>query len=488
MARSLKEFKEIHDPFARSGVKSSTYERELPARTNRFLITSAQNATPVHAKFFKCMQTMCGALKAELLVIPLRYKNPTSTWTGSQENAEHWAPEVTPYLWNAWRTLNRNLVLMANIKTQPTASNPLTGFDAVSSAASGILGHTKVQLKCISTPSNKMAKILTTTGACTLPNYTDSKAGKIGEFHHSLSAVLVELDGPLFHLRHVYYDKRTESVTDHEHQYFINRVGRAPRPLALVMGDTHVDSICPEVAHATFGPGGMIPTLKPKRIVWHDLLDAYSCNPHHHGNPFNAIAKRGKSADDVHAEVQRAIQFVKKHTPAFSESILVNDNHGDMLRRWVIANDWRLDPVNARFYLETALAMVNGTKLTESGTSYPNPFAYWLGKAKIPRVRILGSDESLKVANVELSMHGHAGPNGARGSIRNIRRIGVKSIIGHSHTPGIDEGCTQSGTSTLLRLEYNGGPSSWMNAHTWLQHDGKRQLNFIINGAWRAKK
>ena len=49
-----------------------------------------------------------------------------------------------------------------------------------------------------------VAKLLTTTGACTVSNYTDSRAGRIGEFHHSLSAILVEVDGRRFHLRPVH--------------------------------------------------------------------------------------------------------------------------------------------------------------------------------------------------------------------------------------------------------------------------------------------
>jgi len=92
------------------------------------------------------------------------------------------------------------------------------------------------------------------------------------------------------------------------------------------------------------------------------------------------------------------------------------------------------------------------------------------------------------LANVELGMHGNKGPNGARGSIRNLRRIGVKSVIGHSHTPGEDEGSTQVGTSTGLRLEYNSGPSSWLQAHCALNDDGKRQLAVIVDGHYKAEK
>ena len=37
--------------------------------------------------------------------------------------------------------------------------------------------------------------------------------------------------------------------------------------------------------------GGLLHTVGPEKLIWHDLLDAYSVNPHHRGNPFNAIAK-----------------------------------------------------------------------------------------------------------------------------------------------------------------------------------------------------
>lgn len=88
---------------------------------------------------------------------------------------------------------------------------------------------------------------------------------------------------------------------------------------------------------------------------------------------------------------------------------------------------------------------------------------------------------------IELSLHGDQGPNGARGSLKNLRRIGTKAIIGHSHSPGIDEGGMQVGTSTRLRLEYNHGPSSWLNTHAVIYDNGKRSLINIIKGKWRLQ-
>ena len=482
--KSIKDFVVAHDPTYEIESTEVIFTRPLPANTRRFIITAAQNATPLHEDWWAVLQMMSQELKAELLVIPLRYKNPTSQWSGSQQNAEHWAAAARPFLWNTRHLLGPNLMILGDIKIQPTASSPLVGAEALSLQASGIVGHTKLQMRSVATPSNRMAKVLTTTGACTVSNYTDSRSGSIGAFHHSLSAVLVEIDGRQFHLRHVHYSVNLRSCTDLGTRYTATGSSAAPRPKAIVFGDTHVDAIDPDVEQGTFGKGGMVSVLKPEYLIWHDLLDAYSCNPHHIGNPFTAVAKARTGMDRVEAEVSRAIEFVAKRNPKNCTSIIVGSNHNDMLRRWIISNDWRNDPINAKFYLSTALAMVDGVSLTRSGVTYPDPFAYWFRDAKIPNTRVLDEDESFMLCGVELGMHGDTGPNGARGSISNLRRIGVKSIIGHSHSPGIDEGAYQVGTSTGLRLEYNHGPSSWLNCHAILHADGKRQLVMLVDGKW----
>lgn len=461
------------------------FKRPIRPEAKTFIITAAQNATPVHEEFWACLQTARKALNAELIVVPIRYKNPTSRWTASQKNEESWAPQVQPYLYNARLTLNRNLLLLGDIKTQPTASDPLSGFESISGQESAIIAHTKLQLRSVATPANKMSKIITTTGACTVQNYTDSKAGKKGEFHHALAALIVEIDGPIFHLRQVNFDRKTGSFIDLETRYKPARAVRAPRPLALVMGDTHVDFIDPKVEAAT---DEIIAMLEPQNLIWHDLLDGYSANPHHFKNPFNAYAKRMAGADRVKEEVYRAIDHVAAKTPDSCQSIIVSSNHDDFLRRWVISNDWREDPTNAEFYLATAWAMIRDTKMGHGGTEYPSPFPYWFKQRQPgPKFRCLGGNESFMLGGVELGMHGDRGPNGSRGSAKNLRRIGVRSIIGHSHSPAIEEGCYQVGTSTRLRLEYNSGPSSWLNAHAILHADGKRQLIIIVNGKWRLQ-
>lgn len=457
------------------------FKRKLKP-TKRYIITAAQNATPVHEAFWEGLQTAAKHSGAELLVIPLRYRNPTSKWLKTDEEDDWWASAVMPYLWNVRKSLCANLAVLGDIKIQPTAVEPLTGLEGFSGTESSIVGHTKLALRTVPTPGHRMAKILTTTGACTVRNYSDTRAGKHGEFHHTLAACLVEIEGDKFWLRHLNADKHG-AFTDLDKRFIGNMVRDAEPPAAIILGDTHVDFTDPLVDRATFGRGGLVPSLKPERIVWHDLLDAYSCNPHHRGNPFNAIAKLSSGLDDVQGEVMRAIDFVIKRT-GDAKSFIVSSNHDDMLHRWILSHDWKADPRNAAFYLETALAMARGTTMGEGGTEYPRPFKYWVDSMQLRNITCLGG-EDLVVAGVLLSMHGDRGPNGARGSIKNLRRIGSKSVIGHSHSPGISEGTYQVGTSSKLRLEYNGGPSGWLNTHCVLHADGKRQLITIIEGRYR---
>jgi hypothetical protein len=458
------------------------FKRTLkPAK--RYLITAAQNATPLHTGFWQALDQARLFYDAELLVIPLRYRNPTSRFEAKNaETDEWWDPKVVPFLWNVRKQINKNLTVLGDIKIQPTAVEPLTGLEGFSGAESCIVGHTKLSFRTVPTPGSKMAKIMTTTGACTKKNYSDSRAGKHGEFHHTLGAVIVEVKGDKFWLRHLNANSNG-SFTDVDKRFESFQVTEALPAAAVVLGDTHVDFTDLSVDRATFGRGGLVDAVRAKKIIWHDLLDAYSVNPHHKGNPFNAIAKLQAGRDDVAAEVQRAIDFVVKRTGA-RESFIISSNHDDMLHRWILNHDWKTDARNAGFYLETALAIARATKMGDGGTEYPRPFKYWVDKACQPNVRCLGTEE-LIVQGILCSLHGDKGPNGARGSAKNLRRIGIKSVIGHSHSPVISEGCYQVGTSSKLRLEYNEGPSGWLNTHCVIHADGKRQLVTIIEGKFR---
>ena len=74
-----------------------------------------------------------------------------------------------------------------------------------------------------------------------------------------------------------------------------------------------------------------------------------------------------------------------------------------------------------------------------------------------------------------MSIHGHVGASGSRGSLQQYSRMSTKTVTGHSHSIGRIGGSVSVGTSTFLRLDYNKGASSWINAHGIVNRLGKFQ-------------
>lgn len=455
-----------------------------PENTNKFVITCAQNATEVNLEYLKALHSYCTYHEAELIIIPFTYGNITKD--------NNWFDDrLKPFFLEEERVLNSNLKIMANYLTLPTAINPLGGTTTkcITQASSGIFPHPQIALLSVPTPQNKLPKILTTTGTVTLPHYSKTKTGLNGKFNHTFGAVTVTIkDDSIFHIRHLlagddngFYDLDKFYAPDgtvHENQEI----------LAIATGDEHVDWIDEKVVKATYtNEDSIVNTLRPAKIFRHDTLDFYSRNHHHKDNFLTNFMKHHNTIDtkpitDVVSELERCIKFINDTTPDYATSYIVQSNHNDALTRWLCESDFREDPQNAILFLELNLAMLKNIKMTDSGVSTICPFEYW-SRDKTEAV-FLERDKSCRVADIEMSYHGDQGINGARGSAVSFTQIGTKSIIGHSHTPTINKGVYQVGTSSRLKLEYTHGPSSWLNTHCIIYPNGKRTLINIIDGEW----
>ena len=463
---------------------------EARGKRTTFVITSAQNATPVHAAGWRSLQTYCARKGATLLVIPYRYKNPTSVWSAKAKDHDWWAVEVQPYLISERVAVNKHLVLMADIMTQPTSERPLEGFETLTGAASAIIGHPKLELTTVPTPQARLPKILTTTGSITKRNYIPSKAGKKGEHHHTFGACVVETDGHRFHLRQLNM-KHDGSFCDLLEEYDGDEVRTYDRVPALVMGDTHVEVVDPNVVKATFTANdSIVKTLRPEALVWHDVHDGAAKNHHERGRVFHDYVRMTSGKGKVEEELDRTFAFIDRHSPADTRNVIVPSNHHDFLAEWAENTDPKRDPANAVFWAQTFLAVAQSkeTRWTPSGVQVQDAFAWW-GQRKlacIDRTSFLRRGESYLIRGIEVGYHGDKGPGGLRGSRAAFRRIGVKSIIAHAHAPGIMDGCYQVGTSSRLDLTYAAGaPSAWLHTHCIVYPNGKRSLINIIDGAWR---
>ncbi len=454
-----------------------------PENKSKVLFFSwAQNATPVHKGFLGAAKAFQKDTNAEIRIQTGRYRNPTSFWPDSQINAQWWAPELVPYLVNQRKALNKNLMLLADVTLVATAQHPLRGLEAFTRGESSIVGHPKLALRVVATPNQKLPKIMMTTGAITVPNYTDSGAGKKGEESHNLGAIIIEIvDDRTFHYHDVSARADGAFCWLDKAYYPDGTVGPAGAYELLSFGDAHPDFADPAVVSATFDKGGLVEKLNPKKLAFHDLLDSYAVNPHHEGNPFIAFAKQESGKDNMEAEVQRTIDWLIKYSEG-REAFIVPSNHDDMFTRWIKSTDWRSDPVNAKFYIKTVDYMLDGTVMTKNGVYTPDPFHYWVKKRNQKNIHCISGIENLTVASWLSSLHGHQGPNGARGSILNLSKLGTKVISGHGHSPAIEGGHRRNGTMTYLRLEYTGPISDWLNAHTSVDPMKKAHTHICIDG------
>lgn len=465
---------EIDIPDIDSVIESHGSEVHID-KHNRFIITSAQNNTPVDVKWWKSINAWANHHDSQILVIPIFYK------VGADEDL-WWAPEVLPYLITTEVHLG-GVRVYGDTNITPTAVNPLSGFDSISQGDSAIFGSTQIQMKTVATPQNRLPKILQTTGTTTFKNYRKCKTGKKGDFHHSLGAAIVELDGDVFHLRSVTGDNKSEFY-DLDLHCTPRGVKKVKSIEAIVVGDEHVMWNCPDVRAATFdNEDSIVNTLNPKYIVRHDVIDAYSVSHHHKHSPSIKFKKFLNGTDDLKAELDQTATFIEETTPKGSKSVIVPSNHHNHIKRWLEEVEWRSEPWNARLYHQLWDAWLEAIEKNESF----HPFTHWMKNNCGADVLYLTDDYPFIIKDIYVGYHGDKGINGARGTINSFAKIGSKTIVGHTHSPGIDKGCFMIGTSSKLNLEYTSGPSSWMNTHAIIHANGKRQLINIVYGEWRMQ-
>lgn len=474
-------------PLKEQPAEAPQMRKSLPT-VKRYIITSAQNATPIHKPTWQSLLLAAKYYDAELVVIPGRYKNPTSQWTQNNKDHEWWDEAVVPYLCDGWILLNERLLILGDVKVQWAARSPLTGLDALTKDKSAIVGHGSRGMRSIPTPQHKHAKTMYTTGACTVRNYTDTKQGMIAKFNHCLGAVIVEIDGDTFYVRQLNATKQGHFI-DLDMEFTPDEVRPAKPALSVSMGDTHQRWVDPDVVDATFtAVDSLVKLVNPRYLFWHDVVDFHSRNHHHKDNWLTNFAKRKYGIDDVRVEIEDAIRFVNKYTTRDRKSVVVSSNHDRAVMRWLMEADFRKDPTNAEFFLEIALMTARSARKTSGGVTYDDPFVLHAQKFAKSNVQFLKPGESKVLNQVEYGFHGDIGPNGSRGTTKNLSKLGVKVTKGHSHTAEIIDGCYSGGKSTGM-LEYEqGGPSSHTNSHVIQYANGKRAIITIINGRYCLKR
>jgi hypothetical protein len=312
----------------------------------------------------------------------------------------------------------------------------------------------------------------------------------MGNHHHTFGATVLEVCGDKFFLRQIIADE-SGGFYDMDTYYSPKGVieDKGETVEALVMGDIHVRQVDEDVISATFcGDESICGTLKPKRVLFHDVLDFKSRNHHERGSFVKEYIKHISVQESVEDEIRECVDFLDQHTPEYAKGYVVASNHDEAFDRWINEANPKNDHVNAWFYYQTMANIIPHPD--DPNPSFKNPLQYWAKewsqRVNDGEISFLERDQPFNVAGVELSNHGDVGCNGSRGSASNLSKIGQEVIIGHSHSPCIRDSVFQVGLSGKYDMGYNRGASSWLHCHCALYKNGKRTLLFIIDDKWRV--
>lgn len=457
-------------PRPRSGVRS-------------VIVTAAQDSTRLHEPFLANLLAYVEHLDARLIVGAFTYNK--ALYSDHAPQAGVYPEAIRPYISTEQTRLADAVAVCCEVNILPTAVQPLSGLETHSQGRHGVFPHAKVALSTVAQPKALGALLNYTTGAVTLPNYIQKKAGVKAQFHHIIAALLIQIDrqGRVW-LRHLLAD-RNGDFQDLDVCVENGKITTGHRVRAIAWPDIHREKMEEAVAQQLFfGAGSMLDTLRPEHQFFHDVLDFRARN-HHGTDDLHFLFERWcRNEESVEADVRMAAEFLEQTKRDWCESVVVESNHDLAFRKWLKkASAYAMDPVNAVFFLESQIAYIKSIRDGDKRFSVFEHACRLL--ADLDGVRFLREDDSYLLGDVEYANHGHLGAHGARGSLRAFARIGPKSTSGHGHAPGILDGAHEVGVCAL-EMGYNKGLSSWAVACDVQFRNGKRQLVVMQpDGAWR---
>lgn len=452
-------------------------KREVPENVDILLVTSAQNKTVVNGPMLKNMKAYCKfieenfGLKTHIMVIPARYRNPTSPVESVGNKVDEWWDSHISNMLYYNKIAFGDTLISADSRVRPTASMPLNGYETMCGENHLVIGHPRLHLKVLPRFKGEKLRVMTTTGFVTVKNYSRSKSGDKGFVHHSYGFVMLEKkkSGTCLAPRPV---KVNGDGTFTDVRYYVEneQVTTIDSCAGFIYGDIHHR----EVNQDKMGMSALlVDTLKPKNIVFHDLFDGSTVNPHEQDDLFIKKLKIKQGLNLIDDEVEEAISFLENYREEFEGNIyVVQSNHDDFLDRHVNKFNWKNDLHNSEAYLKYA-TIQQSVDLRESGNIFGHIIKQRLGGT----VTYLKNCDPLKINTYQCGYHGDYGINGARGNIMSFKTLNSKMIHGHGHSPMMLDGVTMVGVSCNLWQYYNShGMSSWAYCDSIIHDSGKNQL------------
>jgi hypothetical protein len=467
-----------------------------------FVVTTAQKGAQPNWNFLTGLERLCKERDGNLMIAPTNGEKTTSRrgkdeddkeritfrdWINARKNVSLIFDDEKYEVPIAAKEKLNNVIYVMNYPVKAQQMIPLTSWDRhVKLDKSAIIPSPKLMMLPQANSKQSLPKILMSTGAVTEPNYKTNSWGTHAYLDHDFGAILVEVvDSNNYHFRQLVANNA--GVVYDMGQRFDGKTKSAKEDAELmVLGDIHSSETDNESWKAT---KKMLKQFKPEYVMVHDLFSGICVNPFEQGNETKRARLAVSGRDSLFKELEGCGKMLTELMDTLQQGaqvVVVRSNHDQFLDRYISAGDFRMSsgknlPLLHRLAAdlqETPSEDLVGGALRLGIENY----AYHL----IDGVRWLHSDEDFKKRGWQFGDHGHLGPNGTRGSIRNQEKYLGKSVCGHSHSPGIFRDAWRVGTLSKLDLGYNKGTSNWMHTNFVFYRNGQGQLINILDGKYKG--
>lgn len=437
-----------------------------------YIVTWQQNETPIHINLWNNILKYAEFLDAEISVILGRYKNPTSIF---KKTDDKWDRSTEDYWDTKKHDIHKHLTILSDVKITPTRKYPLSSMEGLTRDTSFVVGHPKMHLKTCAVLKGHPEKIMLTTGAISLPNYTDSNQGYVSNHNHKFGFVIIEIkDDEVFYIRQVEADSDGNFI-DLIHDVKNQVVSRNIDFKGLICGDSHHWSINKEIDKKN---DEICEKLNIDKVVLHDVIDGESCNNHIIKNPIEQYKRMVKGQNLIEKELEDLAGWLGKKLDY--NIVIPHANHNDRLDR-ILQEDWRKDIVNSMFYLKYTQAVLE--EKANKGV-----LAYFLEERFGDKITTLKHNDSYIIGKYECSQHGHLGSNGARGSMVGFRNLNIPIITAHTHSTYRADDFICVGANCDLDAPYLKGASSWNSSSCLISKNGIGQIIIYIRGEFTTFK
>ena len=479
-----------------SGIEAIPNKLPKKGKVARYILTSAQNNTYVHGPVWDNLMALAKHYKARVMVGTFTYnhnaygKLSVKKGKAKQQQDLWYDPKVVPYIVDERHQLAPHLQWCGEMNILPTAVNPLTGFETYTARDSSIFPQVKFAMRSIPSGRYEGTKFTYTTGTVTKRNYIQKREGLKAEFHHCYGGLLVEVDSNgSWWVRQL---NATEDGVIYDLDIMVKdeKVSKHAGIEAITWGDTHA-LLLDKVVHSCSGQ--MLDALKPKSQFVHDVMAGAVTSHWSSKSLHDRFRRHCKSGgwNDLTKEILGCVEYLKDISRKNTTTYVVDSNHDRLwMEKW-LEKDGREDPKNVMLWLDLNSAFYRAIQADPHRRDFhvvEHAF-HVLGLDRSEAV-FLRQDESILItpAEIECGMHGHLGPNGARGSVFNLAKMARKANIGHCHQAGIYNGVYACGVSCETDTDswYLAGPGSWSHSHIVTYPNGKRTIVTIWKGKYRA--